>query len=207
MLKNHFEESNFTKILTDFTREICGKREVIIKKEYVCPLPSESPAPILHPKSHSVPERFGSFGGQYAPEALIDCLDEIEGAFSQLKNDGDFWNEFRAEYEYIGRPSTLHVAHRLSEACGGAKIWLKREDLNHTGSHKINNAMGQILMAKRLGKTRIIAETGAGQHGKNLTFNETRCRHSNRLREIRNGMYYLHGCRRRTPSSFECFPH
>lgn len=80
-------------------------------------------------------------------------------------NDPDFWTEFKSYYAYMGRPSSLHLATRLTEHCGGARIWLKREDLNHTGSHKINNAIGQALLAKRLGKSRIIAETGAGQHG------------------------------------------
>lgn len=109
--------------------------------------------------------RFGVFGGQYAPEALITCLDELEAGFQAAVNDPTFWDEFRAYYHYMGRPSSLHLANRLTEHAGGADIWLKREDLNHTGSHKINNALGQILIARRLGKTEIIAETGAGQHG------------------------------------------
>jgi len=109
--------------------------------------------------------RFGVFGGQYAPEALITCLDELEAGFQAAVNDSTFWDEFRSYYPYMGRPSSLHLANRLTEHAGGADIWLKREDLNHTGSHKINNALGQILIARRLGKTEIIAETGAGQHG------------------------------------------
>lgn len=109
--------------------------------------------------------RFGGYGGQYAPEALVDCLDEIEKAFHQAKQDPEFWKEFESYYDFVGRPSNLQLAQRLTDHCGGAKIWLKREDLNHTGSHKINNALGQVLLAKRLGKKRIIAETGAGQHG------------------------------------------
>ncbi|ORY04306.1 tryptophan synthase [Basidiobolus meristosporus CBS 931.73] len=109
--------------------------------------------------------RFGEFGGRYVPEALVDCLVEFENAFLQAKEDPKFWEEFRSLYPYIGRPSELQFADRLTEHAGGARIWLKREDLNHTGSHKINNAIGQILVAKRLGKKRIIAETGAGQHG------------------------------------------
>lgn len=109
--------------------------------------------------------RFGEFGGQYIPEALVQCHRELERAYDEVKNDPTFWEEFRAQYNYIGRPSELYEAQRLSEFAGGARIWLKREDLNHTGSHKINNAIGQALLAKRLGKTRIIAETGAGQHG------------------------------------------
>ncbi|EAW15618.1 tryptophan synthase beta chain [Aspergillus fischeri NRRL 181] len=109
--------------------------------------------------------RFGVFGGQYAPEALTTCLAELEAGFEAARNDPAFWEEYESYYPYMGRPSSLHLAPRLSEHAGGANIWLKREDLNHTGSHKINNALGQILIARRLGKTEIIAETGAGQHG------------------------------------------
>ena len=112
-----------------------------------------------------IPDRFGEFGGQYVPESLMDCLTELEDGFNKLKDDPAFWDEYRSYYPYMGRPGQLHVAERLTEHAGGAKIWLKREDLNHTGSHKINNALGQILLAKKLGKTKIIAETGAGQHG------------------------------------------
>ncbi|XBW36085.1 hypothetical protein QEN19_001659 [Hanseniaspora menglaensis] len=111
------------------------------------------------------PQTFGDFGGQYVPEALYTCLKQLEVAFEECVADETFWEEFRSLYDYIGRPSTLHKAERLTETCGGATIWLKREDLNHTGSHKINNALAQVLIAKRLGKTKIIAETGAGQHG------------------------------------------
>ncbi|CAO1624509.1 unnamed protein product [Sympodiomycopsis kandeliae] len=111
------------------------------------------------------PPRFGKFGGQYVPEALYDCHAELERAYLDALNDPEFWKEFESYYEYIGRPSELYHATRLTEHAGGATIWFKREDLNHTGSHKINNAVGQILLAKRLGKKRIIAETGAGQHG------------------------------------------
>ncbi|CRG91882.1 tryptophan synthase alpha chain [Talaromyces islandicus] len=113
----------------------------------------------------ALPSRFGQFGGQYVPESLMDCLAELEKGFNEARNDPKFWDEFRSYYPYMGRPSKLHLANRLTEHVGGANIWLKREDLNHTGSHKINNAIGQILLARRLGKTRIIAETGAGQHG------------------------------------------
>jgi tryptophan synthase len=112
-----------------------------------------------------LPARFGQFGGQYVPEALVDCLVELEKAHVKALEDPEFWKEFESFYGYINRPSNLYFAERLTEHAGGAKIWLKREDLNHTGSHKINNAIGQILLARRLGKTRIIAETGAGQHG------------------------------------------
>ncbi|KAH6971847.1 tryptophan synthase beta subunit-like PLP-dependent enzyme [Ilyonectria sp. MPI-CAGE-AT-0026] len=116
----------------------------------------------LHGK---IPERFGEFGGQYVPESLMDCLSQLEDGFNKIKDDPSFWEEYRGYYEYMGRPGHLHLAERLTEYAGGANIWLKREDLNHTGSHKINNALGQLLLARRLGKTRIIAETGAGQHG------------------------------------------
>ncbi|CAK9441290.1 uncharacterized protein LODBEIA_P51590 [Lodderomyces beijingensis] len=120
--------------------------------------------PILE-ESHKYNPRFGDFGGQYVPEALHSCLAELEKGFEDAVADPEFWKEFRSLYSYIGRPSSLHKAERLSEHAGGATIWLKREDLNHTGSHKINNALAQVLIAKRLGKKKIIAETGAGQHG------------------------------------------
>ena len=119
-----------------------------------------------------MPSRFGQFGGQYVPESLMDCLAELEKGFNDARNDLKFWDEFRSYYPYMGRPSSLHRAQRLTDhvrkgckAGYGANLWLKREDLNHTGSHKINNAIGQVLIARRLGKTEIIAETGAGQHG------------------------------------------
>lgn len=119
-----------------------------------------------------MPSRFGEFGGQYVPEILMDCLSELEAGFEEARNDPKFWEEYRSFYPYMSRPSSLHAATRLTEhvrkSCPegkGATIYLKREDLNHTGSHKINNALGQILLARRLGKTEIIAETGAGQHG------------------------------------------
>ncbi|KAG9997570.1 tryptophan synthase-like protein, partial [Aureobasidium melanogenum] len=115
--------------------------------------------------SDAIPARFGEFGGQYVPESLMDCLRELEDGFKAAINDEKFWEEYRSHYEWMGRPGHLHMAERLTEHAGGANIWLKREDLNHTGSHKINNALGQVLLARRLGKTEIIAETGAGQHG------------------------------------------
>lgn len=116
-------------------------------------------------ESNAIPARFGEFGGQYVPESLMDCLRELEDGFNDAINDPKFWEEYRSYYDWMGRPGHLHLAERLTEHAGGANIWLKREDLNHTGSHKINNALGQILVARRLGKTEIIAETGAGQHG------------------------------------------
>lgn len=114
---------------------------------------------------HKYNPRFGEFGGQFVPEALHTCLAELEKGFEDAVADPSFWAEFKSLYPYIGRPSSFHKAERLSEYAGGAQIWLKREDLNHTGSHKINNALAQVLIAKRLGKKKIIAETGAGQHG------------------------------------------
>lgn len=116
-------------------------------------------------ESHLMPARFGEFGGQYVPESLMDCLRELEAGFDSAIKDPKFWEEYRSYYEWMGRPGHLHLADRLTEHAGGANIWLKREDLNHTGSHKINNALGQVIVARRLGKTEIIAETGAGQHG------------------------------------------
>lgn len=109
---------------------------------------------------------FGSFGGAYVPEAQLRALKELEEAYVQYKDDPEFKAEL-AYYlkEYVGRETPLYYAERLTKACGGAKIYLKREDLNHTGAHKINNVLGQILLAKRMGKTKVIAETGAGQHG------------------------------------------
>ncbi len=107
---------------------------------------------------------FGKYGGQYVPETLMPALRELEEIYKQL--DDDFWDEYRYYLkDYVGRPTALYEAKRWSELCGGTRIFLKREDLNHTGAHKINNTIGQILVARKMGKTRIIAETGAGQHG------------------------------------------
>lgn len=109
---------------------------------------------------------YGSYGGQYAPETLMIALEELEENYECLKNDDDFKKELDFYLkEYAGRPSLLYHANKMSEDLGGAKIYLKREDLNHTGAHKINNVLGQVLLAKHMGKTKIIAETGAGQHG------------------------------------------
>ena len=110
--------------------------------------------------------KFGIFGGQYIPETLMNAVLETEAAYNKYKNDKEFLEEFHTLLkEYANRPSNLYYAKKLTEELGGAKIYLKREDLNHTGSHKINNVLGQLLLAKRMGKTRVIAETGAGQHG------------------------------------------
>lgn len=109
---------------------------------------------------------FGDFGGRYAPEILTEALIELEGTYEKLRKDKKFKKELEFyRKNYIGRPSPLTFAERLTQAWGGARIWLKREDLNHTGAHKINNTIGQALIAKAMGKRRIIAETGAGQHG------------------------------------------
>ncbi len=110
--------------------------------------------------------RFGPYGGQYITETLMNAVNELDEAYEKYKNDPEFISELKALYrEYAGRPSLLTYADKMTKDLGGAKIYLKREDLNHTGSHKINNCLGQVLLAKKMGKTRIIAETGAGQHG------------------------------------------
>ncbi len=119
--------------------------------------------------SESLPDaqgHFGPYGGRYVPETLMHPLQELEAEYFRAQKDPEFQNELQYYLrEFVGRPSPLYFAERLTRELGGAKIYLKREDLLHTGAHKINNAMGQILLAKRMGKTRIIAETGAGQHG------------------------------------------
>jgi tryptophan synthase beta chain len=112
------------------------------------------------------PGQFGPYGGSYVPETLVPAVAALDAAYQQAKADPSFWAELDALHRtYTGRPTALSYAGRLTEHCGGAQIYLKREDLAHTGAHKINNALGQGLLAKRMGKTRIIAETGAGQHG------------------------------------------
>src|SRR5438067_12962000 len=109
---------------------------------------------------------FGPYGGVFVPETLIAALEQLQREYAQAKADPEFKAEFeRYVREYVGRPSLLYFAQRLTEELGGAKIYLKREDLNHTGAHKINNCIGQALLTKRVGKPRVIAETGAGQHG------------------------------------------
>ena len=116
--------------------------------------------------SESRPGRFGVYGGRYVPETLVAALDELEHAYDEAKADAAFQTELNALLaDYAGRPTPLYFARRLTEFLGGAKIYLKREDLLHTGAHKINNALGQGLLARRMGKKRVIAETGAGQHG------------------------------------------
>ena len=109
---------------------------------------------------------FGPYGGVYVGETLIAAVEELNSVYQTLSESDTFWSEFHHELNhYVGRPSPLYFADRLTQHCGGAKIYLKREDLNHTGAHKVNNTIGQALLAKHMGKTRIIAETGAGQHG------------------------------------------
>jgi len=118
-------------------------------------------APVATPRG-----RFGEFGGQFVPETLMPALEELEAAYERLRRDPGFLHELAVlERDYSGRPTPLYHARRLSERAGGAQIYLKREDLAHTGAHKINNALGQGLLARHMGKPRIIAETGAGQHG------------------------------------------
>ncbi len=110
--------------------------------------------------------RFGEFGGRYVPETLMPALEELEGAYEEVRKDPAFQSELAGILaKYVGRPTPLYFAQRLSEDLGALRVYLKREDLCHTGAHKINNTLAQVLLAKRLGKTRIIAETGAGQHG------------------------------------------
>lgn len=110
--------------------------------------------------------RFGEFGGQYIPETLMNAVNELNEAYNKYKDDPEFNAELKELLdEYAGRPSRLYYAEKMTKDLGGAKIYLKREDLNHTGAHKINNCLGQALLAKKMGKTRLIAETGAGQHG------------------------------------------
>ncbi|MDD4858592.1 MAG: tryptophan synthase subunit beta [Dehalococcoidales bacterium] len=117
----------------------------------------------MHPDKRGY---FGSYGGRFVPETLMPALQELSEAYQKVKSDSSFWAEFEQwSRDYSGRPTPLYPAERLTAHCGGARIFLKREDLAHTGAHKINNALGQGLLAQRMGKRRIIAETGAGQHG------------------------------------------
>jgi len=120
-------------------------------------------------KAYNFPDEqghFGPYGGVFVAETLMHALDELREQYDQMRKDPAFIAEFESELKhYVGRPSPVYHAKRLSQHCGGAQIWLKREDLNHTGAHKINNTIGQALLARRMGKKRIIAETGAGQHG------------------------------------------
>ena len=131
---------------------------------------------------------FGQFGGRYVSETLMPLILEVEKEYEKIKNDKDFISEFNHYLKtYIGRPSPLFFAERISNDLGGPKIYFKRDELNHTGAHKINNCMGQILLAKKMGKSRIIAETGAGQHG---------VAHGNCLCSIWLTLYSLYGRKR-----------
>lgn len=130
-------------------------------------LPRASAA-VAEPTPHDPDSRghFGLYGGRYVPEALMAVIEEVTAAYEKARGDQSFLDELdRLQRHYAGRPSPLYEAERLSQYAGGARIFLKREDLNHTGSHKINNVLGQALLARQMGKTRVIAETGAGQHG------------------------------------------
>ena len=123
---------------------------------------------VAEPSGHDPDARghFGPYGGRYVPEALMAVIEEVTAAYDKVRSDREFLDTLDdLQSHYSGRPSPLYEAHRLSAHAGGARIFLKREDLNHTGSHKINNALGQALLARHMGKTRVIAETGAGQHG------------------------------------------
>ncbi len=132
------------------------------------PISPSSPTQTQYPDEIG---RFGSYGGKYVPETLMPALSELETAYKRYKDDPNFQQELsQLLKDYVGRPSPLYFAERLTQYYArpdgsGPKIYLKREDLNHTGAHKINNALGQVLLAKRMGKKRVIAETGAGQHG------------------------------------------
>lgn len=169
------EEKDRVAAVTAYAAEVSGNRKVDVKNipdSVITDIDVEDEPPAVKAATNEIEapvepsdDRFGPFGGQYVPEILHECLKELEQAFYTARDDPEFWKLFRSYYPYMGRPSSLHLADRLTETVGGARIWLKREDLNHTGSHKINNALGQVLIAKRLGKTKVIAETGAGQHG------------------------------------------
>ncbi len=142
---------------------------------------------------------FGPFGGQFAPETLMPALAELEEAWAEAQADPEFHAELNGLLKnYVGRETPLTHAERLSDQLGGAQIWLKREDLAHTGAHKINNAIGQVLLAKRMGKPRIIAETGAGQHG---VATATACA------TLWPGVHRLHGRRRCPPTGAQRVPH
>ena len=136
--------------------------EPVSQKESKVP----APTPPKPRKPRAVPGRFGSYGGRFVPETLMSALQELEAAYDKARRDKEFLNEYhRLLQEYAGRPTPLFRAERLCRELDGPRIYLKREDLLHTGAHKINNCIGQALLARRMGKQRIIAETGAGQHG------------------------------------------
>jgi tryptophan synthase len=160
----HGKESIATKV-TEFSRSICGRNEPDFPPEdFKVQFESKNDLKKNISSTSNEDFHFGEFGGRYAPETLMYALQELEKSFQSVVKDETFWQEFKKYYPFVNRPSTLQYAANLTKHCNGARIWLKREDLNHTGSHKINNALGQALLARRLGKTNIIAETGAGQH-------------------------------------------
>ena len=139
--------------------------------------------------------RYGIHGGQYIPETLMHAVIELEKAYEYYKNDPQFNKELQELFhEYANRPSLLYYAEKMTKDLGGAKIYLKREDLNHTGSHKINNVLGQVLLAKKMGKKRVLAETGAGQHGNGGCADGY-------------GMYCLYGARGYGAPGLERIPH
>src|SRR5438067_1530009 len=133
------------------------------------PLEDRSPESPMPPAITAVPDargRFGPYGGRYVPETLMHALGQLTEQYELARHDAEFQRQFHYYLQqYVGRPSRLYFAERLTKEAGGARIYLKREDLNHTGAHKINNCIGQALLTKRMGKPRVIAETGAGQHG------------------------------------------
>ena len=143
--------------------------------------------------------RFGEYGGQYVPEIVMNAVNELNEAYETYKNDPEFLAQLRQLYrDYANRPSLLYYAEKMTKDLGGAKVYLKREDLNHTGAHKINNVLGQILLAKRMGKKRIIAETGAGQHGVAT---------ATVAALFDYGMCCIYGSRRRGTPESECIPY
>jgi len=166
---NSAQPGDIPRVVENYCREVCGHGEPsrVRSPPIYKPSPQASTDSLAQSRGveNILPPRFGAFGGAYVAESLVDALGELERAHSAAMADPAFWDEIKALYSYSNRPSSLYLTENLTKEAGGANIWLKREDLNHTGSHKINNTLGQILLAKRLGKTRIIAETGAGQHG------------------------------------------
>lgn len=145
-----------------YAQTLCGRTTITDHTRDPTASLENEPEFVLEPETDM---SFGKFGGRYVPETLMPALAELDAKYKELKDCPDFQAEIESYFPYMGRPSSLHLAPRLTEMAGGAQIYLKREDLNHTGAHKINNAVAQALLAKRIGKKRIIAETGAGQHG------------------------------------------
>ena len=157
-------DGNYASAVQNYASEVSG-RSIGSQQRVTSSIPEPAgPIPMLTTSKSNL-GMFGGFGGQYAPETLMYALNELDQTFNKVISDTAFWQEFKSYYDFVGRPSPLQYSERMTKHSGGARIWLKREDLNHTGSHKINNALGQVLLALKLGKKRIIAETGAGQHG------------------------------------------